>query len=76
MSTMNISLPEALRNFVDSQVSRRDYASSSEYVRALIRRDQERHQLRERLLEGQGSGAATPADDAYFDGLRERIKSS
>ena len=38
---MNISLPEALKAFVDEQVSRRGYGSSSEYVRALIRRDQD-----------------------------------
>ena len=72
MSTMNISLPEALRAFVDDQVSRRDYASSSEYVRELIRRDQDRERLRALLLEGQASHAGGPADGAYFDALRQR----
>ncbi len=39
MSTMNISLPESLRSFVDEQVSRRGYGTSSEYFRELIRKD-------------------------------------
>lgn len=39
MSTMNISLPSALRVFVDEQVARGGYSTSSEYVRELIRRD-------------------------------------
>jgi antitoxin ParD1/3/4 len=42
MSTMNISLPETLKTFVDTQVSQRGYGTSSEYVRELIRKDQDR----------------------------------
>ncbi len=38
MSTMNISLPDMLETFVDEQVSQRGYGTSSEYVRALIRK--------------------------------------
>jgi antitoxin ParD1/3/4 len=45
MSTMNISLPEALKSFVDEQVSQRGFGTSSEYVRELIRKDQDRRQL-------------------------------
>jgi antitoxin ParD1/3/4 len=44
MSTMNISLPDALKTFVDEQVSQRGYGTSSEYVRELIRKDQDRQQ--------------------------------
>ena len=39
---MNISLPDALKAFVDDQVSQRGYGSSSEYVRDLLRREQDR----------------------------------
>ena len=46
MSTMNISLPDTLKSFVDEQVSQRGYGTSSEYVRELIRKDQGRQQLR------------------------------
>ena len=52
MTTMNISLPEALKTFVDEQVSQRGFGTSSEYVRELIRKDQDRMQLRGLLLAG------------------------
>lgn len=74
MSTMNISLPDALKSFVDEQVSQRGYATSSEYVRELIRRDQDRLHLRGLLLQGASSPPAAPADATYFEGLRDRIR--
>ena len=52
MSTMNISLPETLKSFMDDQFSARGYSTSSEYVRELIRKDQDRQRLRGLLLEG------------------------
>ncbi|MCX5857960.1 MAG: type II toxin-antitoxin system ParD family antitoxin [Deltaproteobacteria bacterium] len=58
MSTMNISLPDTLKSFVDEQVSQRGYGTSSEYVRELIRRDQDRLQLRKLLLAGASSAPA------------------
>jgi len=72
MSTMNISLPEPLKSFVDSQVAGGGYGTSSEYIRELIRRDQDRHQLRALLLQGASSPPAAPADAQYFKSLRER----
>lgn len=74
MSTMNISLPASLKSFVDEQVTRRGYGTSSEYVRELIRRDQDRQHLRGLLLAGGASAPATPADDAWFGALRERVR--
>lgn len=73
MSTMNISLPESLKEFVDEQVARRGYGTSSEYVRELIRKDSDRQELRELLLAGTASKPGAPADDAYFDSLRKRL---
>jgi antitoxin ParD1/3/4 len=74
MSTMNISLPDTLKSFVDEQVSQRGYGTSSEYVRELIRKDQDRLQLRELLLTGAASAPAAPIDGAYFEGLRNRVR--
>lgn len=74
MSAMNISLPDALKSFVDEQVSQGCYGTSSEYVRELIRRDQDRLQLRGLLLAGAAFGPAAPAAPAYFEGLRERVR--
>ena len=73
MTTMNISLPDKLKSFVDEQVTQRGYGTSSEYVRALIRKEQERQQLRALLLEGAASGPTQPVDAAYFDTLRARV---
>ena len=72
MSTMNISLPDALKEFVEGQVAERGYGTSSEYVRELIRRDQDRQQLRNLLVEGARSAPAGPADASYFAALRDR----
>ena len=73
MSTMNISLPESLKSFVDRQVVTRGYGTSSEYIRELIRRDRDRQRLRGLLLDGADSPPAVTADQAWFDRLRERI---
>jgi antitoxin ParD1/3/4 len=74
MTTMNISLPDALKTFVDEQVSQRGYGTSSEYVRELIRKDQDRSRLREMLRAGGASEPAGVADSAYFEGLRAQIR--
>ena len=71
---MNISLPERLKSFVDEQVSSRGYGTSSEYVRELIRRDQDRQRLRGLLLDGAASAPASSAGKAWLDGLRERAR--
>ncbi len=74
MSTMNISLPEPLKSFVDEQVASRGYGTSSEYVRELIRKDQDHQRLRALLLAGVSSPEREPADDAYFEALRGRVR--
>ncbi len=74
MRTMNISLPETLKSFVDSQVSDGDYGSSSEYMRELLRKEQDRVRLRNLLLDGLNSELIEePMDSRYFDKLRKRI---
>jgi antitoxin ParD1/3/4 len=74
MSTMNISLPDALKSFVDEQVSQRGYGTSSEYMRELIRKDQDRSRLRAILLQGAESAPGEPVDHTYFDALRDCVK--
>jgi antitoxin ParD1/3/4 len=74
MSTMNISLPESLKCFIDDQVIERGYGTSSEYVRELVRRDQQRQQLRAMLLAGAASNPTSPVDADYFDALRARVR--
>ena len=74
MSTMNISLPETLKAFVDNQVTEGGYSTSSEYVRELIRRDQDRQHLKGLLLDGARSKQGAVADAAYLHGLRHKLK--
>lgn len=74
MSTMNISLPEGLKGFVDQQVRSRGYGSASAYVGELIRKDQDRQALRGSLLEGAASPPAVAADADFFRHLRDRVR--
>jgi len=54
-------------------VSERGYGTSSEYVRELIRTDQDRRQLRDLLLLGASSAPGQPVDADFFDALRQRV---
>jgi antitoxin ParD1/3/4 len=73
MTTMNISLPESLKTFVDQQIDARGFGTSSEYVRELIRKDQDLQNVRNLLLAGAQSAAHGPADAPYFAKLRANI---
>jgi antitoxin ParD1/3/4 len=65
-NTMSFALPEAMRSYVDQRVRSGQYGNTSEYLRELIRRDQEeqaKKRLRELIEEGLNSGpgqALTP----------------
>lgn len=74
MSTMNISLPDSMKRFVDQQVREGDYAGASDYVRALIRKDQDVAKLRALLQEGLDSGPPEPVTEAWFEDLRRRVR--
>ena len=76
MTTVNISLPDALQSFVDEQVGARGYGNSSEYVLDLIRKDRDRQRLRDLLLRGAASPPEVAADADYFDRLRDRVLES
>jgi len=75
MTSMNISLPEPLKLFVEEQVSKGSYSTASEYLRELIREAQhrqERQELEAKLLAGlQSPTSEMTADD--WKTLRERI---
>jgi len=73
MGTMNISLPDDMKEFIDRQVAERGFGTSSEFLRDLIRREQERQQLRNLILDGMASPIAGEADAAYFQHYRDRV---
>ncbi|MEJ7812493.1 MAG: type II toxin-antitoxin system ParD family antitoxin [Gemmatimonadaceae bacterium] len=72
MTTMNISLPDEMKRFVDEQVSGGGYSSASEYVRELVRAEQKR-QATERLELELLVALRTPQEAVtpeYWDELR------
>jgi antitoxin ParD1/3/4 len=71
---MNVSLPDDLKSFVDSQVDHGNYGSTSEYVRDLIRRDHGRRRRRVALLEGARAPVVANADAACFASLRDQAR--
>jgi antitoxin ParD1/3/4 len=63
MSTINISLPESMKVYIDEQIAKGGYGTVSEFFRDLIRQDQKRkakEHLETLLLEGLESGSSTP----------------
>ena len=77
MSTMNISLPPRLREFVEQQVESGRYSTASEYVRELIRSDEKRRaqeKLEEMLLEGVNSGPAIEVNPQFWQDKLRRLK--
>jgi antitoxin ParD1/3/4 len=77
VATMNISLPDDMRAFVEAQLVKEGYASASEYLRALIREAQKRQarqELEAKLLEGlQGPATEMTAED-WADLRREALE--
>lgn len=74
MGTMRISLPESLKNFVESKVKDGTYSINSEYVKVLICKDLERERLRLLLLKGaQSPRSESQLNQQYFKGLHDRV---
>ena len=76
--TMNISLTDGLKAFVDARVKSRGYSSSSEYMRDLVRRDEERageERFKALIQAGLDSGPGRPWE-AHKAELRTRINSA
>ena len=75
MTTMNISVPDEMKAFVEAQMTQEGYASASEYLRGLIRDAQKRQAKREleaKFREAMESGPATPMTRDDWAALRPR----
>lgn len=77
MATMNVSLPEQMKAWVERQSEGGLYGNASDYIRDLIRKDQERREavaaLQAAITEGMASGEPQPFDpDAFKLRMRER----
>lgn len=76
-TTLNISLPEPMRAFIEARVNEGFYGSASDYVRALIREDQKRQEqvnLESKLLEAIESGKFDAMTPEFFEQLRARAR--
>jgi antitoxin ParD1/3/4 len=72
MAAMSISMPDKMRDFVRSRVEAGDYHNESEYIRDLVRRDQERLSEDERLLKRlRAARASGLSERSVFDIVRE-----
>lgn len=75
--TMNVALPENLKDYVLQQVAAGGYSSASEYVRELIRSDQKRktqERLESLLLEGLDSGQSRELTAEDWAQLHRRVR--
>jgi antitoxin ParD1/3/4 len=77
MTTVTISLPDSLMQFVDAQVANKGYNDASEYIRSLLHQAQEREadaRLEVLLLEGLASGDPIPVDENFWSDLRKEAE--
>lgn len=77
MTTMNISLPDALKAFVDEQIANGTYSTASEFVRELIRQAQKQtaqERLEAALLEGLESGEPLPVTPEFWQERRKELE--
>jgi antitoxin ParD1/3/4 len=79
MATMNVSLPDPMKDWVEAQSKTGRYSNASDYVRDLIRKDQERSDkvaaMQRFADEGLASGLGERSKDDLFDAARSRLKS-
>jgi len=72
MATMNISLPDPMKEFVEARAKEEGFGTVSEYVRSLIREEQRRQAkraLEKKLREGLNSGPAAPLTREAWDAI-------
>ncbi|MGB5755882.1 MAG: type II toxin-antitoxin system ParD family antitoxin [Acidimicrobiales bacterium] len=72
---MSFALPESLRDYIDQRVRSGQFGNTSEYLRDLIRRDQQAEaarRFRSLIADGLESGESRPLTDAVVDELRGR----
>ena len=78
MATMNISVPDPMKDWVQSQVNTGAYANTSDYVRDLIRQDQEHRSklnaLQNAITAGIESGVSNKSFDQIISQAREKLK--
>ncbi len=75
MATMNISLPNQMKNWVEENVQSGRYANSSDYMRDLIRRDKDRGAALAQMQAMISEGIASGESGENLDDIWNRVKS-
>jgi len=79
MTTMNVSLPEQMKHWIESKVTGGKYHNASEYIRDLIRKDQsdleKTEAFRTAILAGRDSGVDTRSFDDVINDAKLKVKS-
>ena len=77
MATMNVSLPEPMKDWVEAQTHTGRYSNASDYVRDLIRKDQERHgkimAMQKIVEEGLASGSSGRSMEALLQAAKTQV---
>ncbi len=74
MATMNVSLPDLMKEWVEVQIKTGHYSNASDYVRDLIRRDQEYHDRRETLVKALITGENSGVSDRSLEDIWQSVK--
>jgi antitoxin ParD1/3/4 len=78
MATMNVSLPDPMKAWVEEQARGGKYGNASDYVRDLIRKDQERQdnivQFQKLINDGLESGLSTRTVEELLVAARDRVR--
>jgi antitoxin ParD1/3/4 len=74
MATMNVSLPDLMKEWVEEQIKTGHYSNASDYVRDLIRRDQEYHDRRETLVKALITGENSGVSDHSLEDIWQSVK--
>jgi len=74
MATMNVSLPDPMKDWVEEQVKTGHYSNASDYVRDLIRRDQEYQDKREALIKALIAGEKSGASQRRLEEIWRSVK--
>jgi len=73
-TSMNISLTDDLKAFIDAEVAKGGYASASDYVRDLVRHREAIVKVRDLVEEGGKSPLGPVVDEAYWQRQRDRVR--
>jgi antitoxin ParD1/3/4 len=74
MATMNVSLPDPMKEWVEDQVGGGLYSNASDYVRDLIRQDQDTQNKRELLVTALKKGEASGISKRTLDDIWNEVK--